>query len=196
MLGYGMVALLNAAEAPELLHDVLKAEVIVQIVEIVFYVFILNAATTHLGALKSRYADWFLTTPVMLVGLMALFSYKRFEGNLFAFISQNWCSVMRMLIANFVMLSAGFLYTTGRMSFWSSQCIGFVALILAFSELHTTVSNTTDATLFWCTLALWALYGAAVHRQPAARNIWYNVLDVFSKNAVGIYVAALVLKKS
>ena len=195
MLAFGIYSLFHESEAPKLLRDVLTTEVVVQVIELVFYLFVLKTATSQLDALKSRYYDWFLTTPIMLVSLMALFSFKTFDGSMFDFIREKRKSISVMMISNLIMLISGYLYTVGRMSFWSSQLVGFVALAVSFSQLHEVVTNTTDAKIFWSTLLVWMLYGVTVHQSLAKRNIWYNMLDVLSKNVVGIYAAALVLKR-
>lgn len=195
MLALGAVALVSSTRPPQLLKDVLVVEMAVQVVELVFYVWILKGALTYTGALKARYADWVFTTPLMLVSAMALFSYRTFHGGIFDFVSSKRSEITRMLAANFVMLAVGLLYTAGRMRFWPSQVVGFLALVLSFRELHSAVESPYDAALFWSTFALWAAYGLAVHYPVARRNVCYNVLDVFSKNVVGVYVAMLVLKQ-
>lgn len=196
MLLAGLVALVPKADSrtPPLLHDVLVMEVIVQVVELVFYVYVLRSVATQTGALRARYADWFLTTPVMLISALALFSYRTYDSGIAEFAHVQQQTIQRMLLANLVMLGAGFMYTTGALKFWPSQIIGFTALALAFRELHTAVANPHDAALFWGTFALWAAYGVAVHYPVPQRNIIYNILDVFSKNVVGVYAAVLVLR--
>ena len=195
MLAYGIYTLMQNSSAPELLREVLMTEVVVQVIELVFYVFILKSAVSQIGALKSRYYDWFITTPIMLVSLMALFSFRSYDGSLLDFVQEKRNTVGIIVVSNLIMLIAGYLYTTGRVSFWSSQIVGFIALAVSFSQIHTTVGNSNDSKiLFWSTLLVWILYGIAVQQPLAKRNIWYNILDVFSKNVVGIYAAALVLK--
>lgn len=198
MLVLGVYALVarGGGEHSRLLNDVLTLEVAVQLVELAFYVFVLRfmSNTTQLRILRLRYADWFVTTPLMLIGTLALFHYRRFDGGMLSFVEANRWSVLRMLLANMVMLVAGLLYTFGRLGFWPSQIVGFAALALAFRELWLGVASTADAVLFWCVFVTWTLYGVAVHYPLTQRNIWYNFLDVVSKNAVGIYAAVLVLQ--
>ena len=194
MLAYGIYALMQQTSAPELLRGVLMTEVVVQVIELVFYVFILKSAVSQIGALKSRYYDWFVTTPIMLVSLMALFSFRSYDGSLIDFVQEKRNPIGIIVVFNLIMLIAGYLYTTGRVSFWSSQIVGFAALAVSFAQVHTAVGNSNDSKIFWSTLLVWIMYGIAVQQPLAKRNIWYNILDVLSKNVVGIYAAALVLK--
>ena len=61
----------------ELLKDLLKVEVFVQIVEFIFYVFLIfyfNKISRNITPL--RYLDWAITTPTMLIILSAFLNHN------------------------------------------------------------------------------------------------------------------------
>lgn len=195
MLLMGAYAMVVGHAADRLLYDVLTLEVVVQLVELAFYTFFVNRALSPLGMLQLRYADWAVTTPLMLISMFALFQrHDDADTDLVSVVSRDPMTVARMLFFNALMLGAGYLYTTGRLGQTASQLIGFVALIAAFGELSTVV-QPTDQVVFGITFLVWALYGIAA-RQPVLshRNAWYNMLDIVSKNVVGVYCAVLVLQ--
>lgn len=194
MMVMGLYALAVGHGADRLLYDVLTLEVVVQLVELAFYLFFVKRALTPIGTLQLRYADWVVTTPLMLVSMYALF-HRRDEpdASLAAVVGRDPGTVGRMLAFNAAMLAAGYLYTTGRLGRTASQIVGFAALVAAFGELGSVV-QPADRALFGVTLFVWALYGVAARQPVVPRNTWYNLLDIVSKNVVGVYCALLVLR--
>ena len=63
----------------KILYDILAIETIVQFVELFVYIFFLRAMIkTSLDKMVTiRYYDWFITTPTMLVTLLAFLKYKK-----------------------------------------------------------------------------------------------------------------------
>ena len=71
---------LNIPEEFNILRDVLILELIVQLIEGVFYMWLLYALTTgQKNVTQKRYWDWFLTTPMMLFSLMAYMHFLRLQ---------------------------------------------------------------------------------------------------------------------
>jgi hypothetical protein len=90
--------------------------------------------------------------------------------------------------------------------------LGFVALVLAFLPHFIWAGDGYGSTGGWVailvTLAIWAVYGVVAwwlydddeaQKNPAvsnesARNAWYNVLDIFSKNLAGVIISIVALQ--
>lgn len=178
--------------APTLLTDIIAVEVGVQFVEMAFYLFIFlhRSSLTPQRILELRYGDWLITTQIMLISAMALFRYTRGtgSGSLVDLIMTQFWSIARMLVANTMMMMAGLMYTKGDLSLSVSQTMGFLFLFWAFYELY---HMSSGSWMVWPMLGVWALYGIAVFFPPIRRNQIYNVLDIFSKNVVGVYAASL-----
>ena len=63
-----------------IITDLLVLETIVQIIELVFYLtFLKNMSKTVTGMAKTRYYDWFITTPTMLLTTIVYFDSRSFS---------------------------------------------------------------------------------------------------------------------
>ena len=84
--------------------------------------------------------------------------------------------------------------------------VGFVFLAAAFVPHYYTINKTSTpegVALFVVTLVLWAVYGVVamvwvgtgsddvMNKNAAYKNAAYNILDIFSKNAVGVVISIL-----
>jgi hypothetical protein len=49
--------------------------------------------------------------------------------------------------------------------------------------------------MFWYFAGVWSLYGVAAIMPYYWKNIGYNILDIFSKNFFGLYLAYVLWKK-
>jgi len=90
--------------------------------------------------------------------------------------------------------------------------LGFLALVLAFVPHFVWAADGYGSAAGWVaifvTLAIWAVYGVVAwalyddneaQKDPAsnnerARNAWYNVLDIFSKNLAGVVISYVALQ--
>ena len=68
-----------SAPLPEqhlIIRDLLLIEILVQIIELTFYLILLRKlSTTVTGMAKTRYYDWVITTPSMLLTTIVYFEY-------------------------------------------------------------------------------------------------------------------------
>ena len=72
------VAALTAVNVPEkhmILKDILALETVVQVIETCWYVFVIRRLPQDKMA-KSRYYDWSLSTPIMLVNMFCYLLYE------------------------------------------------------------------------------------------------------------------------
>ena len=79
---------INVPEDKNIFKDLLKLELGVQIVEFTFYAWMVFNFKNITNITPYRYFDWFLTTPTMLITLMAFLSKNNFN-NLSDFIKSN-----------------------------------------------------------------------------------------------------------
>ena len=204
----------DAEIKPELLPQVLTLEMLVQIVELVFYTWYLGHLASDVAAY--RYFDWVFTTPLMLISTAAFFSYitgtsrelgsdetkkrelelgekvkGKFVSNLQEWIADNFNSIAVIVVANFVMLLLGYLQEMGTISILYSTVFGFGAFIVSFYELYRTFvgAQPINQIIYWIMFGLWGLYGFAAMLSPISKNLSYNILDIFSKNFYGVFLA-------
>lgn len=209
----GLVGLygLTIPLAPQdvILREVLGLEMIVQIVEYVFYVgflSIFNLTSLTVG----RYYDWFLSTPVMLFTISLYFFYANFIesfsaagskekdiSSLVDFVKRDYKQIAAIIVFNFLMLLFGFLAELGIMDRALAFVLGFGALIASFGIIWNNYAKHSEKTrgIFWVMFGLWAMYGVAFLFPPVAKNIGYTGLDIFAKNFFGIFLYYMIQSK-
>lgn len=125
-----------------------------------------------------RYLDWFFTTPLLLIDLCITVGItdKKLITELIAY--------------NTAMITTGFLGEIHLISRMNGTIFGFIPLYLIFKKIYDNMEKTEkNITLFKFFTGLWITYGLIYTTpQENIRNISYNVLDVFSKGAFGMYL--------
>lgn len=178
------------------LKDVLLMETFVQFIELLWYILVLRKllySGQQQNAVIVRYYDWAITTPVMLFTLARYFEFTRtFTGSLkqptlFEFYEQNRSRVQTLVVCNALMLLFGYLGETGYIDFPSAMIFGTLFFVFAMKTLHTFVPESGES-LFRFVRFIWALYGVAALTDNVTKNNMYNILDLFSKNAFGLYL--------
>lgn len=178
----------------EILKELVKLEMGVQAVELGFYSTLLKRLSTSdvNGMAKTRYYDWFLTTPTMLFTTMMYLSYEKYPErvlNIQTVWEENQQHIKRVLASNLMMLLVGYLGETGQMDKKKSILLGFVFLLFTFLYMNEIfVSNEQSQRVINTMFVAWALYGVAAMMTEEQKNIMYNFLDLFAKNFFGVYL--------
>ena len=133
----------------------------------------------------TRYVDWSITTPIMLLVLVLAFLYNN-KGGAFSF-----TSYLIILFFNYVMLGFGYVGEIGLLEKNMANGLGFVGFAGMYYYIYDRFiknhSNTDNQLLYWLFFILWALYGVFYSMETTTRNVGYNVLDLLSKCFVGIF---------
>lgn len=136
----------------------------------------------------TRYVDWMITTPIMLLVLVLAFQYNSKKKGI------KFLDFVLILIFNYGMLGSGYMGEKNMMTKLTANVIGFVffALLYGFIYYRYLVqvkggNNMNNQMLFLAFFVLWALYGVFYLTKEDTKNTAYNVLDLFSKCFVGIY---------
>lgn len=192
----------EVATKEELLKDLLKVELFVQIIEFIFYVWLiyyLSGASQNITPF--RYLDWAITTPTMLITLSAFLNH---DGNtttrLSDFLSNNTGSVIKIVLLNALMLGCGLLGEFGYLSQYISTALGFIPFALNFKNIKDSFLPLSDdffknAVFYWFVF-FWALYGVFALMSYTIKNTGYNILDIFAKNFFGLFLAYVIWAKS
>jgi hypothetical protein len=198
---YGLTIPLAPKDA--ILRQVLGLEVIVQIIEFIFYIGFLSVFNLN-DLTRKRYYDWFLSTPVMLFTISLYFFYVNFiEGqdtkpiSLADFTKNNFKEITGIVILNFLMLLFGYLAEVGMMDRRLAFVLGTGALCGSFGIIYKNYAKFSEKTknIFWIMFGLWALYGIAFLFPPITKNLGYTALDIFSKNFFGIFLYYIIRSK-
>lgn len=184
---------INLAEKDKILNTLLKLETLVQIVEASFYILV----TKYLKRLdlnsisKLRYADWVLTTPMMLLSTVVYMIYNTNKpASLMEILKDNKKPLIRITLCNLGMLLCGLLGEYGIIDKFTATILGFAFFGCVFNTIYKeyTKQNKKNLVLFWFTCIVWALYGVVYLFNSLNKNIAYNILDVIAKNFYGLFI--------
>ena len=185
-----------------IIQEVLIMELIVQIVEGIFYVWLALNITTVANITPHRYYDWYLTTPTMLVSLCIYLVYLNNEernietkDSFFKIIYDNMNVLISILFLNFLMLTSGYLTEIKKFSQVSGVLIGFIPFFIFFYLIYYYFARFSQqgTQIFFYFLIVWSLYGVAALMSYRIKNIMYNILDLFAKNFFGLYLGFVIL---
>ena len=184
-------------EKDKILTDVALIELVVQIIEALWYIVIIYAiySINNNTIAARRYIDWVITTPVMLISTILFFSYKTYKAigktiTTREIFSQNKFAIGSIIVYNFFMLLFGFLGEVNILNKFVSIPVGFVFFALSFYTLYVKFVGTEliNQYLFVFLFVVWGLYGFAAMFPTIIKNISYNVLDLIAKNFYGIFI--------
>lgn len=200
---------LDIPEKHHILKDILTLETIVQFIEFVYYIWLLYCFKQLTYDITfTRYFDWFLSTPIMIVSTILFLEYntkidqsndKQTEILYVSGILQNNGSVIGMILfANFLMLFFGFLGERNIISRFMGFILGTLAFAYSFYLVYERFVglNETNQNLFWFMFVVWSLYGIAYLFPYEIKNISYNLLDILSKNFYGVFLFSQILRLS
>lgn len=179
----------------EILYSLLTMETVVQIVELCFYVWLIQHVTSITYDMTYiRYFDWFITTPTMLVSLVVFMIYMTSETkiNFLDVINKNYVTIFLICLFNALMLFVGLLGELKKIPLFTSFLFGMLFLCASFYTMYIKYveGNTKNLWLLLVTFIVWSLYGVAFLLPYEKKNIMYNILDIFSKNINGLLLVA------
>lgn len=177
------------------LKQLLGLDVAVQFIEATFYIYWLFHFKTVSNVTPKRYYDWMITTPTMLVTLIAYLMYVKQPHMNLDMLYQEWLPMGIVVLLNALMLWCGYLGEIGQMPVLQSVTLGFLPFFLYFYIIYDRYV-TTDSSLFYYFVVVWALYGVAAMLPYGSKNAMYNVLDLFSKNFFGLFLGYLIYTKN
>lgn len=186
----------------DLLKDLLEVELAVQIIEFIFYVWLIYYfSKVSRNITPFRYLDWAITTPLMLITLSAFLQHDgTTTARLSEFVSNHIASLVHIVLLNAAMLLCGLLGEFGYLSHYTSTALGFIPFALNFAYIKDTfLPSSKDAfktAVFYWFVFFWALYGVFAVMNYTTKNTGYNILDIFAKNFFGLFLAYIVWSKS
>ena len=185
----------------EFLKQMLTLEVTVQFVEGLFYMYWLFHFNTITNITPRRYYDWVFTTPTVLITLIFFLNFLKYrEDNIsdkldfFELFNQEFDTIATVLLLNWLMLFFGFLGENNIIPVILGVALGFIPFLVYFYIIYTKYAVLTGDGLkiFSYFLIVWALYGVVAVLPYKVKNMCYNILDLFSKNFLGIFLSYLI----
>ena len=193
---------LNIPSKLIVLKQVLIMELIVQIVEGIFYIWLALNIASVANITPHRYYDWYLTTPTMLVTLCVYLIYLRNDesnietkDSLIKIVYDNLNTLIPIIFLNFVMLTSGYLTEIKKISKIPGILFGFIPFLIYFYLIYENFAKFSQSgfRLFLFFFVVWFTYGIAALMNYKTKNIMYNILDLFAKNFFGVYLGFVVL---
>lgn len=179
--------------------DLLKLELGVQVVEFAFYLWMVLNISTVKNITPYRYLDWFITTPTMILTLMIFISKDQDNySGIAQFISDNKEDVIKIGLANVLMLVFGLLGEFHYINNTLAVGLGFIPFVYYYKKIYdkniTEESTTYQKGFFWFFFIVWSVYGLAALLPYIPKNVLLNILDLFSKNLIGLILVYIVYK--
>jgi hypothetical protein len=180
-----------------ILLELLAGGLFVQIVEGIFYLWLVNRYKVIKDITVYRYYDWFITTPTMLVIFVIFLCFINnrelatpYKQTSLSIIYEQRYILTGIILLNAVMLLLG--YISERKLIWAPLAIiaGFIPFLMYFAIIYYQYAIYTEKgrTLFWILITIWGLYGVSAFFPYFMKNICYNILDVCSKNFFEFYL--------
>ena len=131
---------------------------------------------------KTRYLDWSITTPLMLMVLVVVLSHH--SG-----VSPKIQNYIAIVVLNYLMLYLGY-----KGEYVKDNNIYFITSFVAFFAMYGLIYywfvkpkySLFNYLLFGFYLVVWSLYGITYKFDLRTKNIVFNILDLISKCFVGI----------
>lgn len=132
---------------------------------------------------KTRYVDWSITTPFMLLVLCAVLGKnvgKTVDIKTFGMI----------VLLNYFMLGTGYLGEIDLMNKYLAASFGFGGLYgifyLIYKMFLENMNVVANNVLFGIYVSIWSLYGVVYFFDEEYKNIFTNILDAIAKSGMGI----------
>jgi hypothetical protein len=192
-------------EKDYVLKEILVLEAVVQLIESLFYIWVIYAIHNLNKVTPRRYIDWTFSTPIMLISTIVFMKYQEYKENninksfrLLDFFKENKTNILKIFVLNGLMLLCGFLGEAGLIDKRIGIPLGFIFFYLSFNLIYKEYAKKSELgkKLFTFLIVVWGLYGVAAMTDLKTKNISYNMLDIVSKNFYGLFIYYMILQIS
>jgi hypothetical protein len=183
------------------LKQMMILELFVQIIEGSFYVYWFNNFKNILNVTPTRYFDWVITTPTMLVNLIFYLIFLKHNNdntsenlNFFELFNKEFYTIITVLVLNWLMLLFGYLGEISVIPVLLGVTLGFIPFLIYYYIIYKNYALLSDDgfKIFLYFFIFWLLYGVAAVFPYNIKNTCYNMLDLFAKNFFGIFLTYLI----
>jgi bacteriorhodopsin len=142
----------------------------------------------------TRFTDWSITTPLMLLAFMLALQYNKSKSG-----AESGIPILffiGIILLNFSMLGSGYAADRKWISKRDGSVFGFLFFFIMFGLIYGNfVMNVSgparsfNLALFSSVFILWSIYGGVYWvEDEATKNTAYNILDLTSKCFIGIFL--------
>lgn len=193
----GLFVQVNAKDY--IIKQIFILEYIVQIVEAIMYVWLSFSVINSSTMVQRRYIDWFITTPIMLLTTIIYMKYntvvKTSSLTFNKIIIDEQKNIVTIFSYNALMLLCGLIAELYPSYSKILILLGFYFFYKVFNTIYNkyVLNNIINTRLFIFITTIWGLYGVAALMSVHIKNIFYNILDIISKNFYEIYIFWIML---
>jgi len=182
------------------LKQMMLLEILVQLIEGSFYIYWFFNFKSISNITPKRYFDWVITTPTMLINLifyLIFLDYKEKNASdklsFFKLFNTEFYTIVTVVLLNWAMLLFGYLGETSVIPVLLGVSLGFIPFVIYYYIIYKKYAVLSDDGLkiFIYFFIFWALYGVVAVLPYKIKNVCYNILDLFSKNFFGLFLAYL-----
>jgi len=192
---------INVDDNKKIFKDLLNVELFIQNIELVFYIWMANNLNIIQNITPYRYLDWIITTPTMLITLMAFLDKDKDNNknnNLYNYIQKNKYFIIKIIVLNLIMLLFGLAGELKYLDYNSAIILGFIPFIYYFKLIHDKYiiekTSSENVNTYWFYFIIWSLYGIVAFLSYEYKNSAYNIIDLFSKNFFSVFLVYLLWK--
>ena len=192
LLTTGTICFIEAVRTPDIkIRNILNLEVCISVIAAYFYSIFVEKTKSNLVNYReinvTRYTDWAITTPIMLLVLVLALVYNTKD-------QVNFSSYLIILVLNFLMLYFGYAGEMKKITKLKGVIYGFISFFALFIYIYFQYmhgkAHFDNTLIFVAFLVFWSCYGLLYMLPPKyeeEKNVGYNILDVLSKCFVGIF---------
>lgn len=140
---------------------------------------------------KTRYIDWAITTPMMLLALCLVLAQNAKKSVKLGVIGS-------IVLLNYAMLYIGYAGENKMLDRSQSQIFGFIPFIIMFAIIFFTYVKSSGSSanyvLYSVYLFVWSMYGFVFMLGEEYKNISMNILDFTAKCLIGLSLWAYYTK--
>jgi bacteriorhodopsin len=184
------------------IKGLLWIEYIVNVIEGIFYFWMITNFNNIKNITIFRYYDWVITTPTMLFTYsMYLLVTENIDKNkddsLLQVLNREKYNLIIIILLNWLMLFFGYMGELGKLSVKFSTFLGFIPFVIMFYIIYENYAKYTSIGIntFIYFVFVWGLYGVAALMNYEVKNIMYNILDLFAKNFFALFLAYILIFK-
>lgn len=172
------------------IRHLLNVETCISVIAAFFYSQFINMITNapnlpYQQINLTRYTDWFMTTPFMLLSL-CIFLSREIATPFYL------STFIAIILMNYGMLTSGYVGEMRIVPRPYAATVGFIFLVALASVIWFTFIEGNN--VHWSTrmvfivfMTLWSLYGIAYFVDDVSKNVAYNILDVTAKCLFGLF---------
>jgi len=132
---------------------------------------------------KTRYIDWSITTPLMLLALTVVLGF-----NIGKMVQLG--NIVTIIVMNYAMLYLGYLGEINYLNKFAAMVLGFIPFYIMFGIIFTNYVlpkyRLDNYILYFVYFTVWSLYGVAYMFSEEYKNIYMNILDCIAKCFIGL----------